>query len=130
MGEGRVRVFYGNPITLGQKTAHSLNLDAIALASPPRQSHLGFWWLKTNQNVVASRSLAKQSPVKREKLTFWRLLQAEKHRLRNDIVILGGYFLKCDCPGLAPEPPHLKLHTSKTMYNLQKGLYRKTQSIL
>jgi hypothetical protein len=33
MGEGRVRVFYGNPITLGQKTARSLNLDAIALGT-------------------------------------------------------------------------------------------------
>jgi lysozyme len=52
------------------------------------------------QNVAASRSLAKQSPVRRTKLTLRRLLQRHKPPLRNDMAILSSILEKT-----MPRPP-------------------------
>ncbi len=84
------------------------------------------------RNVAASRSLAKQSPVRLTKLTLRRVLQRHQPPLRNDMAILSSILEKTMryCPRLADATPkqslplrlfrHIPLH-GNPLSHFQRG---------
>ena len=75
------------------------------------------------QNVAASRSLAKQSPVRRTKLTLRRLLQRHKPPLRNDMALLSSILEKT--MGAESKVPQFSVKIWRFCTSLEKGRFAK-----
>lgn len=92
VGKGIYTFTNPNPVSTPTKSmglpTKSVALPTKSVSTPTKSAGIP-WLSQERENVTASRSLAKQSPLKRTKLTFWRLLQAEKRRPRNDLVNLS-----------------------------------------